>query len=126
MIRDLEALAEIRGSLKHLALTLQAAKPRVETMEDGLDVMVQQYGRMVAYCEAPPLPMPAQPERLRYYRASRTATEKARCAIVATLADLAALMETLDNTIDRLNVAAYTVAADDTTIDDEGTDDAAV
>jgi hypothetical protein len=125
MIQELEALAEIRGSLKHLAMTLQAIRPRVDVMEEGLGLIVEQHGRMVEYCELPPAPMPRQPDQLRYYRAARTAVEKARCAVVATAADMDALMETLDNTIDRLNVAAYTVAADSTT-DNEGTDDAAV
>lgn len=125
MIQHLEALAEMRGTLKHLAMALQAIRPRVTQMEDGLGAMVEDFGRLIEYCERPPAPMPAQPDQLRYYRASRTATEKARCAIVATEADLAALIETLEATIDRLNVAGYVVAADSTT-NDEGTDDAAI
>lgn len=125
MIQELETLAELRGSLMHLALTLNAIKPRIEKMEHGLDQMAVEYGRMVERFANPPAPMPRQEQHVRYYRASRAATMKAWSAMVATGADLAGLMETLDSTIDRLNTAAYVVAADSTT-DDEGTDDAAV
>lgn len=126
MLQHIETLAELRGSLKHVALTLQAIKPRMDQMEEGLQIMVDQFGNLVEFCTNPPEYLPANPEQALCYRASRTATEKARCAIVASIADTEALMETLDATIDRLNVAAYVVAAETSTLIEEGFTDAAV
>lgn len=124
MIETLQYVNVIRGGLAAMGASLEAMKPQVERFEESLEVVVEQANRSATFCERPPVPLPAMPARADYYRAVRTSSEKARCAVVATLADLTALIETIENTMERLNYAAEIVAADATTTD-EGTDDEA-
>ena len=125
MIETLQYLNVIRGGLTAMGASLDAMKPQVERYEESLQSIVDQADRSATDCERPPAPMPAMLEHAAYYKAVRTSSEKARCAVVATLADLDALMETIGNTMDRLNTAAEIVAYNAMTTD-EGTDDAAV
>lgn len=112
MIRDLEALAEMRGYCDAVVEATAHAVGRFTDMQQGLAVLVERHLEMRDHMRSTTAGLRRRSKAAEHYVTAADALEKARCAITAAGADAEALIETLENTIARLNTAAAAVATD--------------
>lgn len=106
MSRDLEAMAEMRGTCDAIIYATQPWMVRFTDMQDGLTTLIEQHLEMRDF---------ARRRRIKaaeYYGLVADALEKARSAMTAAASDAEGLIGTLENTIARLNAAGAAVSLD--------------
>lgn len=112
MIRDLEALAEMRGYCDAVLNATSQAVDRFMDMEECLTVLLNQHLEMRDYMRRDTENVRWRSKAAKHYGLAADAIEKARSAMNAFASESESLMQTLENTIVRLNAAGAAVAAD--------------
>lgn len=123
MIRDLEALAEMRGYCDAVLNATWQAVARFSDMEQGATTLRDQHLEMRDFMRRMANDVRRRSKEAEHYGLTADAIEKVRCAMIASKAEAEALIQTLDNTILRLNAAGAAVAADYDLSPDETSDE---